>query len=880
MSKLDKSTVALTFKFDCDRFLRYRLATTHEIKSNLVPSSVEMRNRSRPGINLITAQGRAWEAYCYDDIVIAAKDQVAFRKGEFDSEIDRHKYAELDVLGLLAKQTPPTFIIEGKFSVPGALSPGLKGALDSKRLEEASGRPDLLWIRPYAAGVPLVKAAAKECEFIIHVIDVKLAAEPSLRHFVEVTFYALGLQAFLEERGLSGRYAVAAAGLVWPGTHEASAFKNLIAKFKADGVDDPLAAALDQTTHAVPYEVYKPRLQQFLDQRLPRVLGTKPGDSDWHVSKKCQLCEFFDHCQKEALDRDALAQVPTLTAGQAATLMKAGISTLSQLRAAVKAQSPAWKIARAESHALRAQESAIDARCRALDEKKVIPIPGRRTAAMPKFAHLNIFVTAHFDPGTGITFAFGAHKVHFPGDGSKPDIEEVHLPVDSIDVPGNIMSPRSEGIRLAELCQKVQGWLEQLDAANSVSPKEDQQFAHIYVWEQMEARQLARVVARHLGNEEVMEHAAFLLRVFPPESELADPDAWKSQPLTVVKPVIRNLFALPVPFEYTLMDARNWLAPFINDQNEHVIMRHRWGFATAMSDQIPLERAYELWQDRPMLRKFHPTKPPAEWPRYTKEEIRDGIKEALRLHLSALRAVVGVLGTKHGENLLLRKEPFSLLKAPPKPRLPVNSVYVITMEKLGSIAEELENRQILAMPVEEREAQFVSMRGIRLASESAQATRLESAVRADARYSGQLAGNEKLLKVFEFSVDSRDTRLRDGTFTVVLRNEDSQDTLETKWYRAAGFETYEDAASAGHARPAKWLQYEALKSLLGVTIARIDSTSDTPLVALIFDKERLRVAKACGILKTGEPMVLDPIHRDFSTDWIEKAVRRVGGKAK
>lgn len=880
MSKLDKSTVALTFKFDCDRFLRYRLATADEVKSKRVPDSVEMRNRSRPGINLITAQGRAWEAYCYDDIVVAAKGHVEFKKGEFDSEIDRHKYAEVEIAGLLARAVPPSFIIEGKFAVPGALSPGLKAALESKRLEEASGRPDLLWIRPYVKNVALVKPAMPGCEYTIHVIDVKLAAEPSLRHFVEVTFYALGLQAFLEQRGLAGRYTVAAAGLVWPGTHEASAFKNLIAKLKADGVSDPLAAALEQTTHAVPYEVYKPRLQQFLDQRLPRVLGTSPQDAAWHVSKKCQLCEFFDYCQKEALGSDALAQVPTLTAGQAATLTKAGISSLAQLRTAVRAQSPMWKAARAESHALRAQEPAIEARCSALAENKVVPIPGRRTAAMPKFAHLNIFITAHFDPGTGITFAFGAHKVHFAGDGSKPDVEEVHLPVDSIDAPGNIMSPRSEGIRLAELCQKVRGWLEQLDAGNSVSPKEDQQFAHIYVWEQMEARQLARVVARHLGNEEVIEHAAFLLRVFPPEMELFDPEAWKSQPVTVVKPVVRDLFALPVPFEYTLMDARNWLAPFINDEKEHIIMRHRWGFATPMSDQIPLERAYELWQDRPMLRKFHPTKPPSEWPKYTKEEIRDGIKEALRLHLSSLRAVVGALGTKHGEKLLLRKEPFSLLKAPPKPRLPTNSVYVITMEKLGSIAEELDNRQILAMPVEEREAQFFSIRGVRVAAPSPKVTQLESAVRGDARYTAQLAGNDKLLKVFEFNSDSRDTRLRDGTFTVVLRNEDSQDTLETKWYRAAGFETYADAAAAGHARSAKWLQYEPLKSLLSVTIARIESAGDPPLVALIFDKERLRVAKACGVLKTDQAMVLDPVHRDFSTDWIEKAVRRVGGKAK
>ena len=880
MSKLDKSTVALTFKFDCDRFLRYRLATPAEVKSEAVPNAIALRNASRPGINLITAQGRAWEARCYDDIVRASKGTTAYVEGEFDKEIDRHRYGVVkDLSARLFRQTPPTFIIEAQFEVPGSVGRGLKDALDSKRLDVALGRPDLLWIRPFQEAVPLVAPAPAGCEYIIHVVDIKLAAEPSLRHFVEVTFYALGLQAWLRENKLSGRYAVCAQGLVWPGTHEASAFKSLATKLEAEGVPDAVSAALKETTFAVPYEVYKPRLQQFIDSRLSTVLQMAPKDAPWHVSKKCQLCEFFDHCQTEAIKIDALCQLPGLTGGQADVLHRTGITTLKGLRVAVEGKTAAWSAARAESHALRAQESAIQSRGEALASGKVVPIPGRRTASMPRFAHLSIFLTAHFDPGTGITFAFGAHKVHFQGDGAKPDTEQVLLPVDSIDAPGNIMSPASEGARLAELCQKVKGWLEDLDAANRVAPPGDQQTAHFYVWDNMEARQLARVVARHAGNEEVMDHAAFLLRVFPPEGELANPEDWKSQPLTIVKPVIRNLFALPVPFEYTLMDARNWLDPYIVD-GVHRKLRHIWGFSTDMSDQIPLERAYEIWQDKPMLRKWHATKPPADWPRYTKEEVREGIKSSLNTHLSALRAVVGTVAKNYRAQLLLRKEPFSLLKQPTKMRLPPNSVYVLTMERLGSVAAELENRETLALPVEEREAQFVSIRGIVPAPESDRSKSLKAETRADPRYSNRLTTGEDVVQVFQFSPDSRDTRLREGAFTVVLREEDSEEALETKWYRAAGFATYPEAAAKGFSRSASWLQYEALKSLLAVNIARIDSLSNPPLIALVIDKERLDLALKTGIRAMSKPMVLDPIHRDFSTDIIEKAVRRLGGKRK
>lgn len=881
MPKLDKSTVALTFKFDCDRFLRYRLATETEVDTKVVPNAVALRNASRPGINLITAQGRAWEARCYDDIVTASKGRAKFQKGTFDKEIDRDKYGTVnDLPKILREKTPPTFVIEAEFDIPGSVGEGLKDALDSKRLNAAVGRPDLIWIRPFEEGVPLVESAQNNPEFIIHVVDVKLAAEPSLRHFVEVTFYALGLQAWLKEKKLSERYGVCAAGLVWPGTHEASAFKNLVAEFAAQGSTDALADALKKTTFAVPYEVYKPRLKQFIDSRLPAVLQTVPNAATWHVSKKCQLCEFFAYCQAEALKLDAISQLPGLTAGQASVLQKSGITTLKQLHTSITGNTVPWVAARTENHTLRAQEGAIKARCEALASGQLVPISGRRTTAMPKFVHLSILLTAHFDPGTGITFAFGANKVHFKGDGTPPNVEEVYLPVDSIHSPGSIMSPVSEGARLAELCQKVKGWLEGLDATNKLAPSDDQQTAHFYVWDSMEARQLARVVARHAGNEEIMAQAAFLLRVFPPEGELANPADWKSQPLTIVKPIVRDLFALPVPFEYTLMDARNWLDPFIGKEGNHIKIQQVWGFATDMSDQIPLERAYEIWQDKPMLRKWHATKPYEEWPRYSKEEIRDGIKTALKTHLKALRDVVSAIAKKYGKQLLLQKEPFSLLKPPVKMQLPSDSIYVLTMEKLSSVAAELENRETLALPVEEREAQFISIRGVVPAAKSQVVKALEEEVKADPRYAQRVAAGDDVVMVFECSRDSRDSRLREGAFTVVLRDEDSEYSLETKWYKAAGHQNYLAAAAQGLSRNGSYKQYQPLKTLLGVNIARIDSMANPPLVALVIEKENLEFAKKSGIRPMTKQMVLDPVHRDFSTELIERAVRKLGGKEK
>jgi len=65
MPKLDKRTIAQTFKFDCDRFLRFQLATDSERESSGIASDTY----KRPGIELMQAAGRQWEADKYPSVI-------------------------------------------------------------------------------------------------------------------------------------------------------------------------------------------------------------------------------------------------------------------------------------------------------------------------------------------------------------------------------------------------------------------------------------------------------------------------------------------------------------------------------------------------------------------------------------------------------------------------------------------------------------------------------------------------------------------------------------------------------------------------------------------------------------------------------------------
>ena len=78
---------------------------------------------------------------------------------------------------------------------------------------------------------------------------------------------------------------------------------------------------------------------------------------------------------------------------------------------------------------------------------------------MPAWSHQKIFITVHFDPGSGITFALGAARVyHPPGQnrGDPPETEEEMFVVDRVGA----MNPETERARLVEFITLISRWME------------------------------------------------------------------------------------------------------------------------------------------------------------------------------------------------------------------------------------------------------------------------------------------------------------------------------------------------------------------------------------------------------------------------------------
>lgn len=871
MPKLNKGALALTFKFDCDRFLRIKLANNDEKQARSI-----LEVKDRPGIELMQAAGKLWEAEKYQDLIdTLGSDKVVFElEKDVDTVLGRKPFKKItNLFEILGRDSPPVAIIEAEFLAPTSITPALQKTYEEFKLDPVRVRPDILWIRPSGTGTSFIGKNKVRPKYEIHIIDVKMAAEPSLKHFTEVTYYALALATAIEEAGLDKQYAVSAEGNIWPGNHDTNAFRSLVQSYVAKGSKDPCDEALRDTLKPVPYESYEYHVKQFFEDRLPRVLRTNIEDTSWHVSSKCQLCEYSNYCLTKAGEVDHLSRVAWLNEGQANLLRLHNINTTAQLAEAISSKDERWQSAIASSPQLRASGLALEARTRSLATNTPIPIEGRRCGMMPGWTDQSIFITVHFDPGSGISFALGAKRLYFPHGrkpGDPPKIDEKVFIVDRV----MSMNPATERERLKEFTTVVAGWLEEVSRINTGLPARERLSSHIFFWDTLELRQLKRMFERHMDHPDVLDLLDVLVRFFPPDNVLPDLDAFISQPGTVVKDVIKTLVGLPLAHNYSLLETANSLIVKNIENGSNYSFKLPFGFSTLMSDQIPFERAYELWQDKILLKHFNEFQHDySKWQSYTRDEIYEGIKSATKVHLNALQHIVRILRENYKDRLTLKKGAFSASRSTQK-SVPEPSRSLITFEKLNATCQKIENKNIRALPIDEREARFFSIRGLIPLPENEKSQALEQLRLEQPEY------QNTTLYAFSFSTNSRDARFKERDFMVALSNESEDKDLDEPWRHRLGLSYAEaEVLMQNQGLTDDWILRKSVGDLLQVILIKLEASQDKPYLVLRPDDERLfNFALQQGIVTFDSPLVLDPMYKDFSSSRVEKTLIALGGQ--
>lgn len=859
MPYLTKKALALFIRTNCKRQLRLNLSPDSGVyRQERQAQGMPPKQPPRPGLQQVEAAGDTWQAEKLHDLeqtfgtAAIVGDRTVDRNG-------RVRFRPRLLTAALAAAAPNQFIVEAEFSVTPAFESafGIAGYRTAHQLDYGALRTDIIQVLP-AGSKPVVitpdgspvAVAAGDTRLQLRVIDIKLTAEPSPQYFAEVVYYSTILAGWLVDEGLAESFSVVHEAAIWPGSHEAS--KLVIRKREIEqsgGVPTAaqLVAALEEDLEPVPFDVFVFRLRKFLREDVPEVLGQAWSDLPWHVDNRCKGCDYLghpwrnaqgqqtldpNHCMPMAGTIDHLSRVAFVSRGASAALQGRNITAVGQL-----ATLPPADGAFDEHQVLRATRTVVAGRARSLQtQQSGIPPEAGASAVMPRWADLRIQLSVDFDIGSALTVSFGIKAFWLsPQQGVNRPYHNWPAQVFVIDVK-SVAAERRELIAFLSRLNSI------LDDARQRDPDTTYQ---IYLWDQLQYDHLARVIGRHL--DAVLQNGTLqrLAWLFPPEELLPNPEfSTRRSPITIVRDAVRSLLAAPIPHYYTLFEtARLYHDPSL-PTNIAAFSVHPL-FEDELSDQIPSERAHEIWS--------RTTQP--HWQRQM-----DILVETVKKQLTALETVTRRLETDLRPHLTASAPRIRVGPPPREPTVSADGQLWLAFAKLNEVLAELEVYRVRAMPPHEREARFASARLER---------RLLGQEETDTLAALALAPRPGRL-VYKLRDGSVDVKLRDDEFNVAISPE-AQPGLLDRSVRVFARGTPQEAAFDNDFRT-------TMEDLLKVDIVRLDR--DAKVVVLDHQRAQwipvIADLVAAGRLDLSRDVILDPTHTDFFTKKLIAALRAIG----
>lgn len=858
MPQIDKHVISQYIKTECKRQLRFDLSPDnakfrHERKSEKMPPPIP----PRPGLPAITKAGRDWEDEKFNELYryFGSNHLV----GDYTIQSGKVKFSKINLFDVIDNITANQFILESEYEVGDTFvkSLQLNDLRNTFGLEFASLRPDIIVSQP--SGTNLYGVGVSGDTFLIDnddariqlvIIDVKLTSEPSPGYFSEIAYYSIALSCWLTDNNLDDRFVVVKNGAIWPGSHEQSKLY-LEHQVHQDLGTKPtfqaMYSAFLDDLEEVPFEVFAYRIRKILKNDVEEVLHSKWPDLNWHVDNRCKNCEYLgypwpnitinpDHCMPAAGMIGQLSQVAFLSKGARSVLEKSGVSNVSSLATLTPNSSEFDK-----HQSLRTTRNVIAGRAQSLAAGNAfIPVDSGTSAILPKWSDLRIYITCDFDIGSAISFSFGIKAFW----------------VEPFDVNNKAKRQtkswraRTFIVDLKSLQAEQREFLAFLEYLNSILTDADVS-AHdstfqIYLWDELRYKHLCRVAGRHLNallSNASIDHLAWL---FPPDEILANPsNETRMSPITLVQDVVKSVLAAPIPHYYNLLEvARNFhlssLPASIAKFQVHPL------FEDALSDQIPSERAHEIW-----LRSIKQT---SHW------QLQMGrLHETESKHLNALEAVAAKLEDEL-RGLLNKTAP--KINISPPDRLPAASIdgqLWYAFSRLNNALEKLDIDLSRSRPVYEREARFVSARLTRRILGKEEDTILNRF--GVPRKVGR--------RVYQLNTNSKEVKARDGDFTWALSPEDQSGFLDQSFFRL----THGTSISVQG-----WEMGWAMEKATAVKIVILDRDSEIIIIDANAYKrpELLDEMESEGVADFSKNVVLDPVHVDIFNKKLKESIKSIG----
>lgn len=860
MPYLTKRAISSFLRSECLRRLKLDLSPDNgRYQPERTALNMPPRAVGRPGLRVLADAGTEWEIAKVNDLVqtfgiaTALGNHVPIPTGGV-------KFNDVPLAQVIQRATQGTFLVQTEYSVGTTFenSLGIGSYRSTFNLGYADLRPDLIQVltlgaareevRPDGTVVPVQPG---DTRIPLRIIDIKLTAEPSVPYLAEVTYYAMTLAGWIADNNHMG-FLVVPEAAVWPGSHDASALVKLDAAKRAAGqtpTHQELLGALGDDLEIVPFGVFAPRLRRFFQSELRAVLSATWTNLEWHVDNRCIGCEYLGypwpgsttsdprHCWPTATAQDHLSRVAFVSRGARGALVDNNITSVAAL-AGTAATSPAYDA----HHVLRATRSVVAGRAQSLGTQRAfVPPQAGTSAVMPKWADLRIFVTADFDIGSGISVAFGlkgffwTHQNRIqPGQQQSQAWVPRVFPIDQ----------RSLQVEQRELLHLLKAIYQMLQKATNAAQNPTVQ---VYLWDTVTYEHLVRVIGRHLpaiiGNNQLKQ----LAWLFPPETVVANPDVSdRKSPITVVRDVVRAIVAAPVPHYYSLLNvAREYhsartQAPYNQFQVPGL-------FEDPLSDQIPSERAHEIWSRATGNRPWN-------------VQLQQ-LERTVKTRLSALESVAQRLEDDLRQQLGQTAPRIADLGPPSLPaRMSYDGRLWFVFAKLNSALTELEVQRTRAMPPHEREARFHSAH---------LTTRLSAASAAPHLARLNLTADPGRW-VYELAPGSREVRARDGDINFALAPRNLPGFLDRTLAQATNNATTLPL-------PNQSAIYTRMERVSAVSVVAIDRDNGILVVDLNqYWLPTVTAAEAAGLLSFAQDVMLDTVHQDFLIDRLEATLNAIG----
>ena len=919
MYRLGKRVISQYIRTGCRRRLRldlYRGVQERQL------AGVPEKDAGRPGLALLTKQGREYERTKFRELEDVFGDLVV--RGELrphEAEEDR-AFETIELDSIVDGLEPHQLALEAQYETTDSFRRAHSLADLEDGTEVAEGeplgfealRPDILQVQPPALGEgrriikpsgSLARIDSQDARLGLRIIDIKIAGEPSAAHFSELAYYGMALAGWLADTGRSHRFVVLAEAAIWPGAHEGSTIHRFLLEDRAAGIPvldlERYREGLDADLEAMPPEVVLGRIQRFLRVDLREVLSEPDWRAlDWHIDHRCAGCDYLGYrwsrhdneaaegrpddgrrpderyCWPMAEQTQHLSRVAGLTEGACGKLREADVPDIAAV-AALPAGSHAFEV----HQMLRAKRTVLSARAVTLHDQAEANIPDRAgtSAVLPRFADIRVSVSIDFDVGSGLTFALG-YRINY-------------------GVPNELRPHGSAGARYGRVFATVERpmlvlertlqdegatlrlWLrhliedihrvrtEILEGYHDQSDSDrDDVTVQFFLWDRLTYHHLCRVFGRHLDlvQDPVLIGQADLnpiAWVFPAESLLEEPDfVSRSSPITIVSNVVNSLMAVPIAHHYGLIDLANALEP----ESRHLPNGEQWWFHVnkfyrdPLSDQIPSERGYEIWNR---------TSPfPNQDFQWHQEEVRKVVRRKLHAVAYVTEKLTGLLRDDLRSQAPRVSDVFQ-----PTGRLTGvgdDGQIIYQHTRLMAAAQRLQVDLLMAMPPHEREARFHSARVETVLVGAERRDGLEAVGLTD-----RAADNTVLL--FRLSARSREARLKEGDFTWSFLPEADLPELQDR--TVAQFKILNPVLA--NVLPIRhWEWRRRLRKELRVNILRIDRKKQLLAVEaseLLAETLRLDLLQMNLNASRGRFGILDPLAMDVFSRKLRKTLEDQAG---